>query len=614
MSHFKLNIRNFIVLAHDFFAIIFAWFSSYLLRFNFIIPLDHIDFMLNNLLAVVLIHIASFMAFRVFLASWRFSSLNDLIKISLSIFISGLVLILFFLFTHDLVGLPRSVLILNPILLLLFTCGSRLLFRALNENAFLSFKKIKNNTKNVVVLGSGKEAISLIKNLKLNSHWNVVGLFGNDKTLNGREISGIKMLGHVDNLSIVHKKKNIDSAIIAMPKAEYKDRRFALKLANSLGIEVLTIPAIDDLMSGRLNVSQVRRVDVEDLLGREKIKLNNSGLNKLLNKKVVLVSGAGGSIGAELCRQLINFKPKTIVCLDISEYALYTLEQSFINEKIKSQLIYIVADVKNEERISKVIKRFSPSIVFHAAAYKHVPLMEKENVSEALLNNALGTYVLADICKKLDVEKFVLVSTDKVINPTNIMGASKRLAEILCKKLQNKNGTQFVTVRFGNVLGSSGSVIPLFKEQIAKGGPVTVTDPEITRYFMAIPEAAQLVLQASLIGEGGDIFVLEMGKPIKILDLAKDMISLSGLQDGEIDIKFTGLRLGEKLYEELLADDEKTKPTSHTKIRIANASGQDDKISIINLIEWIKSTKNLNEKSIKKELSSWVSEYKSDNR
>ena len=614
MSHFKLNIRNSIVLAHDFFAIIFAWFSSYLLRFNFIIPLDHIDFMLNNLLAVVLIHIASFMAFRVFLASWRFSSLNDLIKISLSIFISGLVLILFFLFTHDLVGLPRSVLILNPILLLLFTCGSRLLFRALNENAFLSFKKIKNNTKNVVVLGSGKEAISLIKNLKLNSHWNVVGLFGNDKTLNGREISGIKMLGHVDNLSIVHKKKNIDSAIIAMPKAEYKDRRFALKLANSLGIEVLTIPAIDDLMSGRLNVSQVRRVDVEDLLGREKIKLNNSGLNKLLNKKVVLVSGAGGSIGAELCRQLINFKPKTIVCLDISEYALYTLEQSFINEKIKSQLIYIVADVKNEERISKVIKRFSPSIVFHAAAYKHVPLMEKENVSEALLNNALGTYVLADICKKLDVEKFVLVSTDKAINPTNIMGASKRLAEILCKKIQNKNGTQFVTVRFGNVLGSSGSVIPLFKEQIAKGGPVTVTDPEITRYFMAIPEAAQLVLQASLIGEGGDIFVLEMGKPIKILDLAKDMISLSGLQDEEIDIKFTGLRLGEKLYEELLADDEKTKPTSHTKIRIANASGQDDKISIINLIEWIKSTKNLNEKSIKKELSSWVSEYKSDNR
>jgi len=614
MSHFKLNIRNFIVLAHDFFAIIFAWFSSYLLRFNFIIPLDHIDFMLNNLLAVVLIHIASFMAFRVFLASWRFSSLNDLIKISLSIFISGLVLILFFLYTHDLVGLPRSVLILNPILLLLFTCGSRLLFRALNENAFLSFKKIKNNTKNVVVLGSGKEAISLIKNLKLNSHWNVVGLFGNDKTLNGREISGIKMLGHVDNLSIVHKKKNIDSAIIAMPKAEYKDRRFALKLANSLGIEVLTIPTIDDLMSGRLNVSQVRRVDVEDLLGREKIKLNNSGLNKLLNKKVVLVSGAGGSIGAELCRQLINFKPKTIVCLDISEYALYTLEQSFINEKIKSQLIYIVADVKNEERISKVIKRFSPSIVFHAAAYKHVPLMEKENVSEALLNNALGTYVLADICKKLDVEKFVLISTDKAINPTNIMGASKRLAEILCKKIQNKNGTQFVTVRFGNVLGSSGSVIPLFKEQIAKGGPVTVTDPEITRYFMAIPEAAQLVLQASLIGEGGDIFVLEMGKPIKILDLAKDMISLSGLQDGEIDIKFTGLRLGEKLYEELLADDEKTKPTSHTKIRIANASGQDDKISIINLIEWIKSTKNLNEKSIKKELSSWVSEYKSDNR
>jgi FlaA1/EpsC-like NDP-sugar epimerase len=614
MTHFKLNFRNFIVLAHDFFAIIFAWFSSYLLRFNFIIPLDHTDFMLNNLPAVVLIHIASFMAFRVFLASWRFSSLSDLIKISLSIFISGLVLVLFFLFTHDLVGLPRSVLILNPILLLLFTCGSRLLFRALNENAFLNFKKIKNNTKNVVVLGSGKEAISLIKNLKLNSHWNIVGLFGNDKSLNGREISGIKMLGHVDNLSIIHKKKNIDSAIIAMPKAEYKDRRFALKLANSLGIEVLTIPAIDDLMSGRLNVSQVRRVDVEDLLGREKIKLNNFGLNKLLNNKVVLISGAGGSIGSELCRQLIKFMPKTIVCLDMSEYALYSLEQSFINKKIIPKLIYVVADIKNKERVNKIITQFSPATVFHAAAYKHVPLMEKENVSEALLNNSLGTYILANICQRLKVKKFILVSTDKAINPTNVMGASKRLAEILCKKLQSKEGTQFITVRFGNVLGSSGSVIPLFKNQIDKGGPITVTHPDITRYFMAIPEAAQLVLQASLIGEGGDVFVLEMGDPIKILDLAKDMINLSGLQEGEIDIKFTGLRLGEKLYEELLADDEKTKPTSHTKIRIANATNQDEKISINNLVKWIQSTKNLNEKIIKKELGGWVKDYKSDNR
>ena len=422
------------------------------------------------------------------------------------------------------------------------------------------------------------------------------------------------MFGFVENLSIIHKKKNIDSAIIAMPSADYKDRRFALQLANSLGIEVLTIPGIDDLMSGRFNVSQVRRVDVEDLLGRDKIKLNNSGLNKLLNKKVVLVSGAGGSIGNELCRQLIKFKPKTIVCLDISEYALYSLEQSLTNEKIKSKLIYIVADIKNEERINKIIKRFSPASVFHAAAYKHVPLMEKENVSEALLNNSLGTYVLANICQKLKVKKFVLISTDKAINPTNVMGASKRLAEIFCKKLQNKNGTQFITVRFGNVLGSSGSVIPLFKEQIENGGPITVTDPRITRYFMAIPEAAQLVLQASMIGDGGDIFVLEMGKPIRILDLAKDMISLSGLQEDEIDIKFTGLRLGEKLYEELLADNEKTKPTSHTKIRIANTINQNEKISIVNLIEWIKSTKNLNEKLIKKELSRWVTEYQSDDR
>ena len=614
MSKFKINMRNSIVLTHDLLAIIFAWVASYLLRFNFAIPSEHIEFMLNNLVFVLLIHISFFVFFRVFLASWRFSSLNDLVNISFSIAISGLFLVVFFSISYGFLGIPRSILILNPLLLILLMGGSRLLYRALNENTFWNNKKINNKVKNVVILGSGKEAISLIKSLKSNTQWNIIGLFGDDETLNGREVSGIKMFGFVENLSIIHKKKNIDSAIIAMPSADYKDRRFALQLANSLGIEVLTIPGIDDLMSGRLNVSQVRRVDVEDLLGRDKIKLNNSGLNKLLNKKVVLVSGAGGSIGNELCRQLIKFKPKTIVCLDISEYALYSLEQSLTNEKIKSKLIYIVADIKNEERINKIIKRFSPASVFHAAAYKHVPLMEKENVSEALLNNSLGTYVLANICQKLKVKKFVLISTDKAINPTNVMGASKRLAEIFCKKLQDKNGTQFITVRFGNVLGSSGSVIPLFKEQIENGGPITVTDPRITRYFMAIPEAAQLVLQASLIGDGGDIFVLEMGKPIRILDLAKDMISLSGLQEDEIDIKFTGLRLGEKLYEELLADNEKTKPTSHTKIRIANTINQNEKLSIINLIKWIKSTKNLNEKLIKKELSRWVKEYQPDDR
>ena len=613
MKQFKINIRNSLVLSHDILAVIFSWVFSYLLRFNFIIPTEHFDFMLSNLLLVVLTHLTFFITLRVFLASWRFSSLNDLIKISFAILLSGTVLTVFFFISYDLIGIPRSILILNPILLVLFMGGSRLLYRALNENIFFGLKN-PNNAKNVVVLGSGNEAISFIKNLNANSDWNVIGLFGNDETLSGREVVGIKMLGRVDNLSNIHKKKNIDAAIIVMPKAEYKDRRAALTLANSLGIEVLTIPGIDDLMSGRINISQVRRVDVEDLLGRQKIKLNNSGLNSLLNKKVVLVSGAGGSIGAELCRQLIKFKPKTIVCLDISEYALYSLEQSLINKKIKTKLIYVVADVKNEERISKIIKRFSPASVFHAAAYKHVPLMEKENVSEALLNNALGTYILAEICQKLRVEKFVLISTDKAINPTNVMGASKRLAEILCNQLQNKNGTQFITVRFGNVLGSSGSVIPLFKEQIEKGGPITVTDPEITRYFMAIPEAAQLVLQASLIGEGGDIFVLEMGEPIKILDLAKDMINLSGLQEGEIDIKFTGLRLGEKLYEELLADDEKTKPTSHTKIRIANTINQAEKISIINLIKWIKSTKDLNEKLIKKDLTGWIKEYEPDIR
>ena len=324
-----------------------------------------------------------------------------------------------------------------------------------------------------------------------------------------------------------------------------------------------------------------------------------------------MITGAGGSIGSELSRQVLKFKPRLLICFDLSEYSLYQLEQSFIPDQIQVNILYIVGDVKNELRLRNLISQYQPSLVFHAAAYKHVPMMENDNVTEAISNNALGTYQFAKSCLDLGVDKFILVSTDKAVNPTNVMGATKRLAEMICQGLQHKDGTRFVIVRFGNVLASSGSVIPKFRTQIAAGGPVTVTHPDITRYFMSIPEAAQLVMQAGLMGKGGEIFVLDMGEPVKIVDLARDMIKLSGFQENEIDIKFTGLRPGEKLYEELIADGERSIPTKHKKVRVAKARKFDASL-LIDLLAWVKSSDHFDEDMLKKNLSHWVKEYSPD--
>ncbi len=363
-------------------------------------------------------------------------------------------------------------------------------------------------------------------------------------------------------------------------------------------------------MSGRVSVSQIRKVEVEDLLGRETVSLDNAGLQLLIENDVVLVSGAGGSIGSELCRQILKYNPSQLICFDISEYALYQLEQELLQLTIKTKLIFVTGDVKNAQRVKYLLSQHQPKVVFHAAAYKHVPLMETHNVAEALSNNVIGTYVLASAALQTGVAKFVLISTDKAVNPTNVMGASKRLAEMVCQSLEGgaKSATHFVIVRFGNVLGSSGSVIPKFREQIASGGPVTVTHPDITRYFMSIPEAAQLVMQAGLMGKGGEIFVLDMGEPVKIAELAKDMIRLSGFSQDEIKIKFTGLRPGEKLFEELLADDELTQPTPHPKLRIAIAR-KADAAWLKKLLNWVAVCQLADEVEIKKQLSIWVEEY-----
>jgi FlaA1/EpsC-like NDP-sugar epimerase len=604
------NIKIFLAFLHDFFAIIFSWFLAYSLRFNFLIPDEHFQVLFRAMLPILLISTFSFYCVGLYRGVWRFASITDLKRIIGSIFLGSFISIAFFFMFKGIGMIPRSVLVIHPLLLILIMGGSRFIYRAIKEGQLHGLKASLGEP--VIIIGSGQNAILLAKELNLTSEWRVIGILNDDKSMHGRELAGTRVLGSINQLPKFKERFDIHKAIITSAELTHDERRELIVMASNLNIEVLTIPLIGDLVSGKLNISQIRPVKIEDLLGRDKVDLDNSGLQKLIKNKTILISGAGGSIGSELCRQIIKFNPKILVCLDISEIALYKIEQEFLNLKFQNN-IYVVADVKNKERLGEVFNQFKPEIVFHAAAYKHVPLMETYNVSEALINNAIGTYQLAKIAKDFKVSKFILVSTDKSVNPTNVMGASKHLAEMICRGLQLRSKTDFVITRFGNVLGSSGSVIPKFREQIEAGGPLTVTHSQMTRYFMSIPEAAQLVMQASLMGKNGQIYVLDMGESVKIVDLAKDMIKLSGFDENDIKIKFTGLRPGEKLYEELLSDNEVIMPTTHPKLKIASSENISEK-TVKDLIKWVLSTTSKAEVQIKKELKLWAKGYSANDK
>jgi FlaA1/EpsC-like NDP-sugar epimerase len=374
-------------------------------------------------------------------------------------------------------------------------------------------------------------------------------------------------------------------------------------------VKVLTVPSYDDLVSGRVTASTLREIELDDLLGRDPVVLDDEGLHQLLTDRVVMVTGAGGSIGSELCRQIAKFQPRLLVLLELNEYSLYSISEQMSSTFPDLATVCAIGDVKDEARVSQIICKYAPSLVFHAAAYKHVPLMESENAWAAFQNNVLGTHVVARAAAEHGVERFVLISTDKAVNPTNVMGATKRIAEQLCQVLQTRTHMLLVAVRFGNVLGSTGSVIPKFREQLAKGGPITVTHPEIIRYFMTIPEASQLVLQAGLMGRGGEVFLLDMGKPVRIVDLARDMIRLSGLAEDDVKIQFTGLRPGEKLFEELLGVGEESTATSHPKLRIVRSSSPPDCGVLDSLIPWLASASALSDDETRAALARWVPGY-----
>jgi FlaA1/EpsC-like NDP-sugar epimerase len=484
--------------------------------------------------------------------------------------------------------------------------GGRLIYRLWKEQSLFADVKLRGEP--VLILGAGDAAVNLAKELARNPLWRVVGFLDEDEDKSGNMLNGVQVLGKLEDLARWAEKLGVNQVIVAMPDASHKQRKYAIELCNQAEVKALTVPSFDDLLSGRVTLSQLRAVELEDLLGRDAVQLDNAGLHEQLSNKVVLVTGAGGSIGFELCRQIARFTPQKLVLYDAGELALYNVEQELQRDFPNIEISYLAGDVRDDVRLEQVFSEYKPSVVFHAAAYKHVPLMEQHNTWQAVRNNVFGTWQVAKCAKKYGIEKFVLISTDKAVNPTNVMGTTKRMAEMICQNLQEQSGTRFVIVRFGNVLGSNGSVIPKFREQISKGGPITVTHPEITRYFMSIPEAAQLVLQAGYMGKGGEIFVLDMGEPVKIVDLAKDMIRLSGLSEEDIKIEFIGLRSGEKLYEEVLADSEHTLPTPHPKLRIAQAR-QVAASELQAMLDWVSTDTANSDEVVRKRLQHWVPEY-----
>lgn len=569
-----LNIRSrYIAFLHDLTVIPVAWVGAYWLRFNLeAIPDPFFTRGLTMLPIVVVIQGGVFWYFGLYRGVWRFASMPDLARIVKSVVVGvALTATVIFLITR-LEDLPRAVFPIYGIVLLGLLGGPRFIYRW-----FMDRGLSRGSKQNALIVGAGTAGETLVRDLTRN--WNSpyvpVAFADDDVAKNKTEIHGVRIVGTCDEIPKIIKKHAIDLILIALPSATSKQLRRIVELSEESGVPVRILPRLADLVSGEVGIKELRDVQIDDLLGREKVILDWDAITKGLTGKAVMVTGGGGSIGSELCRQIARLNPAKLIVLERSEHNLYQVELELRKKFSEIPLIGILGSVGDDVTAERIFQDHKPQVVFHAAAYKHVPMLEGQ-VRAAVENNIFGTRTVVAAAVRHGCQCFVLISTDKAVNPANIMGISKRVAEIECQNHGTSSTTRFVTVRFGNVLGSAGSVIPLFQAQIAAGGPVTVTHRDMQRYFMTIPEACQLILQASAIGQGGEIFVLDMGEPVKISYLAEQLIRLSGKRPGEdIEVVYSGLRPGEKLYEELFHDQEQLSPTSHPKILLAKSRGVD---------------------------------------
>jgi FlaA1/EpsC-like NDP-sugar epimerase len=550
---------------------------AYLFRFELSFGYAYIKQIQNLIIWIVPLKLIIFFSFGLYRGMWRYTSISDFWLLTKACLLSTLLILAIILYVSRFEGYSRVIFIADGFFTFLLTGGVRIIIRSYYA-AYVSPKIIQSPLskmilKKVLIIGAGAAGEKILREIFENYqlHYKVVGFIDDDPKKQGRSIHGIRVLGNVEKIVKILEKKDVQEILIAIPSASGDQIRNIVEACRNCNVSYKILPGIGELIDGRVSIKVLRDINYEDLLGRPLVHLNIKDIRNYLDDKTVLITGCGGSIGSELCRQVIKFQPHSIILLDASEINLFNIQMEIQNEKYYRKSEAVLGHVQDKKLMEDVFKKFKPQVVFHAAAYKHVPMMEK-NPWEAVFNNIIGSRVAMETSIKHHVERFVLVSTDKAVRPTNVMGASKRVAELIMQSLQG-NGTRFMAVRFGNVVGSSGSVIPVFRRQIEQGGPVTVTHPDVNRYFMTIHEASQMILQAGTMGEGGEVFILRMGTPVKIADMARDLIRLSGKEpDMDIKIVFTGLRDGEKLYEELITVEEDILPTGHEKVMVLRSN------------------------------------------
>lgn len=588
--------------------------SAFLLVNNHIEKLQYVQLLYNTVVLSLFVYLITFNILDVYRNITRFENGIDYIKyIGLSIFSGAIVILIKFLFKAPLMGYKEIV--FATILIAVAIVSYRVIIRFL-LNEINPIEKERTERKNLLIIGAGEAANEIIKTVKntMKGYYNIVGLIDDNPNKMNYAISGIKILGTRDDIAEICKQYKVDVIFFSISNIDNKNKKEILNICQETGVKIRVLPSVADIIKNKSLLQNLRDVEIEDLLGREPIILANENIGELIKGKSILVTGGGGSIGSELCRQIAKFNPSRLIIFDIYENNLYNIEmelkQNHYDEKF--EIVAIVGSVRDKKRLEQVFKKYNPYLVFHAAAHKHVPLMEVSPL-EAIKNNVFGTYNVANYADKYSVKRFILISTDKAVNPTNIMGATKRMCEMIIQAFNQKSKTEFAAVRFGNVLGSNGSVLPLFKKQISAGGPVTVTHKEITRFFMTIPEAVSLVLQAMSYAKGGEIFVLDMGEPVKIYDLAVSLIKLSGLEPNvDIPIEITGLRPGEKLYEELLMSEEGLQTTAHNKIFIGKPSDitYEQMLKKLGKLEEIIQNENISVNKIKDTMKQVVPTYK----